>query len=112
PQVSLALTLIPAPVIGAVEVYAAAYLIVSGNGLIATRTMDARGTFIIGLSFVLGTGVIFVPQLAHLAPDALLLLASNGIVVAALVAIGLNLLFRLGTSQQVQQDFDADMTTS
>src|SRR5690606_32879927 len=30
PQISLALTLIPTPVIGAVEIYAAAYLVVSG----------------------------------------------------------------------------------
>lgn len=112
PQVSRALSLIPAPVIGAVEIYAAAYLIVSGIELIATRAMDARGTFIIGLSFVLGTGVIFVPQLAHLAPESMLLLASNGIVIAAIVAIGLNLLFRLGTSQQTRQDFAADMSAS
>src|SRR5690606_31584996 len=50
PQVTLALTLIPTSVIGAVELYAAAYLIVSGIELIASRAMDSRGIFLVGLS--------------------------------------------------------------
>lgn len=107
PQVSLALTLMPVAVIGAIEVYAAAYLIVSGIELIASRALDARGLFMIGLSFVLGIGVIFVPQLAELAPESMRMMAGNGIIVAGLSAIGLNLLFRLGTSRRARQSFDA-----
>jgi len=107
PQVSLALTLMPVAVIGAIEIYAAAYLIVSGIELIASRALDARGLFMIGLSFVLGIGVIFVPQLAELAPESMRMMAGNGIIVAGLSAIGLNLLFRLGTSRRARQSFDA-----
>jgi xanthine/uracil permease len=101
PQVSLALTLIPTPVIGAVEVYAAAYLIVSGVELIASRAIDTRGIFMIGLSFIAGVGVMFLPSLAELAPESLRFLAHNGIIVGGLCAIVLNALFRLGTSQKV-----------
>src|SRR5690606_38987017 len=50
PMISLALSLIPPAVIGAVEIYAAAYLIVSGLELIASRAMDARGIFMVGLA--------------------------------------------------------------
>src|SRR5690606_22075786 len=71
PQATMALTLIPPSVIGAVELYAAAYLIVSGIELIASRAMDARGIFMIGLSFVMGMGVIFLPSLSELAPESL-----------------------------------------
>src|SRR5690606_29118194 len=56
PQVSMALTLIPTPVIGAVEIYAAAYLVVSGIELIASRALDSRGIFMVGLSFIAGMG--------------------------------------------------------
>lgn len=101
PQVSLALTLIPSSVIGAVEIYAAAYLIVSGVELIASRALDSRGIFMVGLAFVAGMGVIFLPGLAQSAPDGVQFLAKNGIIVAGLTAIFLNLLFRLGTSQRV-----------
>lgn len=108
PTVSLALTLIPTAVIGAIEVYAAAYLIVSGIELIATRALDSRGIFMVGLSFVLGMGVIFMPDLSALAPESIRFLAKNGIIVAGLSAISLNLIFRLGSSQHAQQHFEDD----
>jgi xanthine permease XanP len=103
PQISLALTLIPTPVIGAVEIYAAAYLVVSGIELIASRAIDTRGIFMIGLSFIAGVGVMLLPALAELAPDSLRFLAHNGIIVGGFCAIVLNSLFRLGTSQKVTQ---------
>jgi xanthine permease XanP len=103
PQVTLALILIPTPVIGAVELYAAAYLIVSGIQLIASRAMDSRGIFIVGLSFVAGLGVMFMPNLAQLAPEPIRFMASNGIIVGGLTAIALNLVFRLGISQSARQ---------
>jgi xanthine permease XanP len=108
PQATMALTLIPPSVIGAVELYAAAYLIVSGIELIASRAMDARGIFMIGLSFVMGMGVIFLPSLSELAPESLRFMAKNGIIVAGLTAIALNLLFRLGTSQRAALELAGD----
>lgn len=106
PQISLALTLIPTSVIGAVELYAAAYLIVSGIELIASRAMDARGIFLVGLSFIAGVGTMFLPGLAEQAPVALQFVAKNGIIVAGLTAIILNLLFQLGTSKRVKLQID------
>src|SRR5699024_10326027 len=41
PKISVALTLVPAPVIGAIGIYAAAYLIVSGLELITSRALDS-----------------------------------------------------------------------
>jgi xanthine/uracil permease len=107
PQFTLALTLIPTPVIGAVEIYAATYLTVSGIELIASRAMDARGTFMVGLAFVAGVGVMLLPDLAGLAPESLRFLASNGMIVGGLVAIVLNLLFRLGASQRAARALPA-----
>lgn len=106
PQVSMALTLIPTPVIGAVEIYAAAYLVVSGIELIASRALDSRGIFMVGLSFIAGMGVIFLPGLADTAPAYAQFLVKNGIIVAGITAISLNLLFRLGTSQRASQVLD------
>ncbi len=100
PLVSRALTLIPTAVIGAVELYAAAYLIVSGIELIASRAMDARGIFMVGLAFVAGMGVMFIPDLSEMLPESIAFLAGNGIVMAGVTAIMLNLAFRLGSSQR------------
>ena len=100
PQLSLGLTLVPTAVIGAVELYAAAYLIVSGIELVASRAMDSRGIFMVGLAFVAGMGVMVMPDIGDLAPESLSFIARNGIVVAGLTAILLNLAFRMGSSQR------------
>lgn len=110
PKVSVALTLIPTPVIGAVELYASAYLIVSGIELIASRALDTRSQFTVGLAFVFGIGVIFEPQLTQGVPDAMQFLARSGFIVSGVTAVGLNLLFRLGASQHASQNFQADAT--
>jgi xanthine/uracil permease len=107
PQVALGLTLIPTSVIGAIEAYAAAYLVVSGIELISSRALDARGIFMIGLSFVAGLGVMVLPQLAELAPASLRFLARSGIITGGITAIVLNAIFRLGTSQRASLQIDA-----
>ncbi|MGB6102924.1 MAG: solute carrier family 23 protein [Pusillimonas sp.] len=107
PQVSMALTLIPTPVIGAVELYASAFLIVSGIELIASRAMDSRGIFLVGLSFAAGLGTMLLPGLAEQAPEAIKFMLKNGIIVAGLTAIVLNMLFQLGTSLRARLELDA-----
>ncbi len=106
PQVTLALTLIPTSVLGAVELYAAAFLIVSGIELIATRAVDSRGIFTVGLSLCAGLAVMFIPALPRHAPASVQLLAGSGFIVAGIAAIALNLFFRLGTARQVQRSLD------
>ncbi|WP_158215260.1 solute carrier family 23 protein [Candidimonas nitroreducens] len=106
PQVALGLTLIPTSVVGAIEVYAAAYLVVSGIELIASRALDSRGIFMIGLSFVAGLGVMVLPQLADQAPAALHFVARSGIITGGVMAIVLNAIFRLGTSQRAVLHID------
>ncbi len=65
PQVTLALTLIPTPVIGAIELYAAAFLMAAGIDLIASRELDTRGIFIVGLSLLGGVAVLVMPGIAR-----------------------------------------------
>ncbi|WP_176461330.1 uracil-xanthine permease family protein [Bordetella genomosp. 1] len=102
PKGTLALTLIPTPVIGAVEIYAAAYLIVSGVELIASRALDSRAIFMVGLSVVAGMGVILLPALPREAPQALQFVVGNGVILGGILAIVLNMLFRLGTSRRAR----------
>lgn len=112
PQVTVALTLIPEPVLGAVELYAAVFLIVSGIELIASRALDSRGVFMVGLSFALGVGIMLMPAVAGHAPQSLQFLLGSGFIVAGVCAIGLNLLFRIGTARRASQSFAADEAAS
>jgi xanthine/uracil permease len=113
PQATLALTLIPTPVIGAIQVYAAAFLIVSGLELATSRVIDSRGVFMIGLSLFIGIAVMIIPQLADGVPEWARHFLGSGFVMAGVVAILLNGLFRIGTSIEASRSLDeADLSTS
>lgn len=103
PQVTMALTLIPVPVLGAVALYAAGFLMVSGMEVLTSRAMDSRGMFAVGLSMSAGLAVMQLPQLTAQLPPSLHFLFGDGFVVAGLLVMGLNLLFRIGTAQSAEQ---------
>ncbi len=107
PQLTLALTLIPEPVLGAVGLYAAGFLIVSGMELIVSRAMDSRTIFAVGLSLAAGVALMEMPQLAQQLPEGLRFLLGNPFVVTGILVIALNLLFRLGTAQRANAALDA-----
>jgi xanthine/uracil permease len=106
PKLTMALTLIPSAVLGAVELYAAAYLLVSGIEMVASRALDSRGIFMVGLSLCAGLATMLMPELGQQAPEGLRILVGDGFVVAGFLVVVLNLLFRLGTKQQAQLTLD------
>ncbi|MCX2863476.1 hypothetical protein OOZ63_16720 [Paucibacter sp. PLA-PC-4] len=106
PRLTMALTLIPHAVLGAVELYAAAYLIVSGIEMIATRALDSRGIFMVGLSLCAGLATLLMPGLSAGLPESLRFLAGDGFVVAGLAVVLLNLLFRLGTRRSASSPLE------
>ncbi len=108
PQLTLALTLIPEPVLGAVGLYAAGFLMVSGMELVISRAMDSRTVFAVGLSLCAGLTVLLLPQLTEQLPPTLRFVFGDGFVVAGLSVIALNLLFRIGTGQRAEQALEAD----
>jgi xanthine/uracil permease len=104
PTATMALTMIPKPVIGAVEVYAAAYLTMAGIELIMSRAMDTRIIFTVGLSIFAAVVIIAMPQLADAAPESIAFLFKSPVIVAGSTALILNLLFRLGTRRETELD--------
>lgn len=108
PKVIVGLIQIPEPVLGAVELYVSAFLIVAGMELIMSRAMDSRSTFAVGLSVSAGIAVMVMPQLMEAVPVYWRSLFGNALVVSGLLVIALNLLFRLGTSRKASKE----LTTS
>lgn len=111
PQVTMALTLIPEPVLGAVGLYAAGFMLVSGMELVTTRALDSRATFVVGLSICAGLAVMQLPRLTEHVPASLHFLLGNGFVMAGLCVIVLNLVLRLGTTRRTEQALQADSPT-
>lgn len=107
PKVVVALTLVPAPVMGAIGLYAAAFLITSGIELVASRALDTRAVFMVGISVSLAMVALAYDYLVASAPAAVQALFDDAIVLAGVSAILLNLVFRIGTTRRVHLDGDA-----
>jgi NCS2 family nucleobase:cation symporter-2 len=102
PKLTAAIALMPSPVMGAGLVYVACHLITSGTELIASRMLDARRTYIIGLSLVAGTGSLAIPELLHGSPEWLLAMFGNPLALSTTVAVVLNYFMTLGVSSRAQ----------
>ena len=98
PKLTVALTLMPGPVMGAVALYAASFLIASGIELVATRALDSRGVFLIGVSVSLGLIGIAYEDMVSTAPEIVRALFADAVIVTGISAVGLNLLFRVNAA--------------
>ncbi|WP_428030396.1 uracil-xanthine permease family protein [Ancylobacter sp.] len=103
PRLIGALTIIPSPVIGAILIYAAAFLIVAGMELILSRRLSDRRIFTVGLAILTGLAVAILPELVHTTPDWMQPILESPLSVSTAVAIVLNLIFRIGIRQEASR---------
>jgi NCS2 family nucleobase:cation symporter-2 len=96
PKLSGLLAVMPRPVMGAALMFVAAFIIVSGLQIIASRLLDARRTFVIGLSFIIAIAVDVSPAFFRALPPSVQPLFGSSLAVGMLAAILLNLIFRIG----------------
>jgi NCS2 family nucleobase:cation symporter-2 len=96
PKVSGLLAVMPRPVMGAALMFVAAFIFVNGFQIIASRLLDARRTFVIGLSFIIAIAVDISPAFFHALPASVQPLVGSSLVAGMLTAILLNLIFRIG----------------
>jgi NCS2 family nucleobase:cation symporter-2 len=96
PRASAILLIMPGAVIGAVLLFSASFIFVNGIQIIASRMLDARRTFVIGLSFMVGLASDLYPALRAEVPAKLLPLFSSSLILGTISALLLNALFRFG----------------
>ncbi len=108
PKITLLLTLVPVPVLGAVGIYASAFLILSGVELIASRALDSRTIFAVGFSTLAGVGVLILPQTVEQLPEEMRKLIGNPLIVTGVLVVVLNLLFRIGVAQTARLELTAE----
>jgi xanthine/uracil permease len=101
PKVLAIVAAMPDPVLGGVLGYAAGYFIVSGAELALARMMSARRMVVVGLSIAGGVAVQATPEIAAQAPKALMIILESPLVVATLLAIGINAIMRIGSKRPV-----------
>jgi xanthine permease XanP len=95
------LTIMPAPVMAAGLLFPAAFIMINGVQIISSRVLDTRRTVVIGagiLTFLLGA--IF-PRTFAAAPPWLQSIVGSPLVLATIVALSLNVVFRIGIKRTV-----------
>jgi NCS2 family nucleobase:cation symporter-2 len=100
PKLGALLSVMPAPVAGAILVYVVCFMIVSGLQIILHAKMDAQATFVIGISLAFGLSLDMVPELYIHVPEWLRPLFTSSLTLSAVLAVGLNLLLRLGAHRR------------
>jgi len=109
PRLSFGFSIMPEPVMGAVLVYVASFMIVGGLQIITTRMLDARKTFSVGIPLIFALSVEIVPGLYGGVPTVLQPLFTSMLSLGTVLAVLLNLVFRLGVAKSVTMTLEPEL---
>jgi xanthine permease XanP len=96
PKLGALLSIMPAPVQGAIVVFVTCFMVMSGLQIILTSKPDTRMTFVIGAALVFGLSLDIVPDLYAQVPGWMRPLFDSSLTLATVVAVILNQLLRWG----------------
>lgn len=102
PKLAMLLAIMPRAVMVAALLFTIAFIIVNGLQVITSRLLDTRRTLVIGFSILAGVAVEAFPQIAAEAHPSVSPLVGSSLVFATLVALLLNLLFRIGVRRRAR----------
>lgn len=102
PQVSTLMTLMPVPVIGALVIYTAGYMMVVGMELILSRLLNSRRQFMVGLSVTVGMAILVVPEVIAGVSQDLKPVLGSALTMGVITAVVLNQIFRIGIAQHAE----------
>jgi xanthine permease XanP len=100
PKLATVFAIMPAPVMGATLIFALSFMVVAGIQIIMSRMLDARKTFVVGIAMIVGIGVDVAPEIFHTFPHWLQPVFHSSLSAATLLAILLNLVFRVGIASK------------
>lgn len=95
PKVAGLLSVMPAPVMGAILIFVTSFMIMSGIQIILGSGIDTRKTFILGVALIFGLSLDMLPALFARVPYYLRPLVDSSLTLSTVVAVSLNQLFRL-----------------
>src|ERR1700751_1844832 len=106
PRLAAGVSVMPDPVMGAVVVYVACFMILGGLQVMMSRMLDARRIFVIGIALVFGLSVEMVPGMYAAVPEWIRPLFSSSLALGTVLVVALNLLFQLGTAKRNTFEID------
>jgi len=95
------LTIMPSPVMAAALLFTSVFIVISGIQIITSRILDARRTLVIGMGMMAFLAVSVFPAVFAGVPHWAQPLVGSPLVLATLVALFLNFIFRIGIRRKV-----------
>ena len=99
-------TIMPRAVMASVLLFTAVFIIIGGFNIIASRILDARRTIVVGTGLLTFIFVTVAPKTFTAVPDWAHPLVTSPLVLATLVTLVLNGIFRLGIRRSVTMMID------
>ncbi len=96
PKLTAVLAIMPRAVVVAALMYAVTFIMINGLQIMMSRMLDARRTLVLGLGVISGLTIEVFPSTVKLMPSSIAAIAGSSLVSATIVALILNLLFRIG----------------
>jgi len=102
------LTIMPAPVMAAAMLFTAFFVMIGGIQIVATRVLDSRRTIVIGAGMMSFLVISVFPKAFAGVPHWAQPLTTSPLVLATIVALSLNLVFRIGIRRSVSLSIQPD----
>ena len=99
PKFTALFAVMPRAVILASLLFTVTFIIVNGLQIMTSRLMDARRTLVVGLSLTAGVAIEAFPGITDNLPTTLVPVVGSSLVFSTVVALALNLVFRIGVRQ-------------
>jgi NCS2 family nucleobase:cation symporter-2 len=99
PKLATLLAVMPRAVMVGALLFTICFIVINGLQIIGSRLLDARRTLVIGAAIIAGIAVEAFPTMTVGAPPSLLPMIGSSFVFSTLIALALNLLFRLGVKK-------------
>jgi xanthine permease XanP len=110
PKYAAVFLIMPQPVIGALMVFTASFMISGGIQLIVSRSIDGRATYVVGVSLLLGLSREVFPAYFKLGAPLLHQFTGSMMSIGVFSAFLLNLIFRIGATRSATLEFeDSDL---
>ncbi|WP_448191855.1 uracil-xanthine permease family protein [Azospirillum sp. sgz301742] len=106
PKLATLLLIMPQPVIGAALLFSGCFLVVNGIQVMASRLLDQRKVFVLGISLTFGLARLYDPEYFEGVPTWLAPWVSSPMAVAVTLAVLLNALFRIGIHRRSRFTID------
>lgn len=100
PRIAAIFAAMPMPVMGALLIYSACFIILGGLQLLTSRMLDSRRIFVVGISMIFGLSVEISPEVYRSVPEALRPIFSSSTALATVLVVVLSLFFRLGVAKE------------